>query len=153
MVKQPTQNHRKLTETIHRLEVEKVEAVIRKQGQSRLDEPVVHVWNVNDQALLRSEGFRVPVSSDFSEKEIEVLLLEWHDDKKKWKVRAQDSLEEAWVSPSNLMARTRTPENVDYLLRRQGVPNVHSGLVQTRLSLLSDDWPHLFHLKSVNCFG
>ena len=137
MVKQPTQNHRKLTEIIHRLEVEKVEAVIRKQGQSRPDKPVMHVWNVNDQALLRSEGFRVPVSSDFSGKDIEVLLLEWHDDKKKWKVRAKESLEEAWVSPSNLTARTRTPE-----LDKDSNPKTHQGrpsitLTQERREMVS----------------
>ena len=62
MVRQPTQNRRKLTEIIHRLELEKVKAIVRKQGQSRLQEHAAHQWNVNDQALaalLRSEGSAV----------------------------------------------------------------------------------------------
>ena len=95
MVRQPTQNRRKLTEIIHRLELEKLEAIVRKQGQSRLQEHAAHRWNVNDQTLLRSEGFRVPLPGERIGTEISVLLLEWHDDKKKWKVRSLDSLEEA----------------------------------------------------------
>ena len=59
MVRQLTQNRRKLTEIIHRLELEKVEAIVRKQGQSRLQEHAAHRWNVNDQALLRIEGSTV----------------------------------------------------------------------------------------------
>ena len=103
MVKIPTQNYRKLTETIHRLELEKVQAIVRKQGKSRLDEPAVHDWKINDQVFLRSEGFRVPVSNDLTERRPEYF---WHDDRKKWKVRALDSLEETWVSPCPLSTPT-----------------------------------------------
>ena len=122
MVRQPTQNRRKLTEIIHRLELEKLEAIVRKQGQSRLQEHAAHRWNVNDQTLLRSEGFRVPLTGERIGTEISVLLLEWHDDKKKRKVRSPDSLEEAWVSPSNLIAWPRAPD-----LTRDSDPKTHPG--------------------------
>ena len=109
MVRQFTQSFTNLTEIINQLELEKVEAIVRKQGPSRLQEDAAHRWNVNDQVLLGSEGSRVPLPCDHNGTEICVLLLEWHDDKVKWKVCTLDSLEEAWFCQSNLIAWPRLP--------------------------------------------